>query len=183
MENSYEYIIKQKAEGAALVKRIVLACSYVVLTLLLILLTIGLAPVELYVPAILIILAFVAFIVFVSWRFVCIEYEVIIAGGDMMITTIYGKGYGKRLLNRPINTFSEIGEYDDEAYEEISKLSLQKNYLCLSSLSAPNVYYALFDEEKDKCILYFDAPDRAIEILKKSNSAAFRASDKRMGRK
>jgi hypothetical protein len=183
LDNSYEYIIKQKAEGAALVKRVILALGYVCLSALLILLAIGFAPIELYVPLILLILAFVAFIAFVSWRFVCLEYEVTIAGGDLMITTIYGRGFSKKLLNRPINSFSEIGEYDDRAFQEISKLSLQKNYVCLSSLSAPSVYYALFEEEKDQCILYFDAPERAVEILKKSNSAAFRASDRRLGQK
>ena len=102
------------------------------------------------------------------------EYEVVLGGGDLMITVIYGKGFTKRLLNIPINSISELGEYDDAAYKSVSKLSLQKNYICMSSLSAPDIYYAVFDEGKDRCILYFDAPERAIEILKKQNSAAFR---------
>jgi hypothetical protein len=125
-------------------------------------------------------LAFTAFIAFVTWRFVCIEYEVVIGGGDIIITTIYGKGFSKKLLNLPISALSEIGVYDDKAYGEISKLSLQRDYVCISSLSAPNVYYALFEDEKDQCILYFDAPERAVELLKKNNSAAFRASERRM---
>ncbi len=180
MENSYEYLIKQKAEGKTLVKRCLTILGYVALAFLLILFTVGFAPVQLYVPIVMLALAFTALVAFVTWRFVCIEYEVVIGGGDIIITTIYGKGFSKRLLELPISAFSEIGVYDDKAYEEISKLSLQKDYLCLSSLSAPNVYYAIFDDEKDQCILYFDAPDRAVELLKKNNSAAFRASDKRM---
>lgn len=180
MENSYEYLIKQKAEGKALAKRCLAIIGYVALALLLILFTIGFAPVQLYVPIVMLALAFTALIVFVTWRFVCIEYEVVIGGGDIIITTIYGKGFSKRLLNLPISTFSEIGVYDDRAYGEISKLSLQRDYVCISSLSAPSVYYALFEDEKDQCILYFDAPERAVELLKKNNSAAFRASERRM---
>lgn len=180
MDNTYEYIIKQKAEGSALVKRILMILAYLALAFILILFTIGFAPVELYVPIIMLSLAFTAFIAFVTWRFVCVEFEVVIGGGDIIITTIYGRGFSKKLLNRQIGGFSEIGEYNDKAYEEISKISLQKNYLCLSSLSAPDVYYALFEDEKDQCILYFDAPEKAVELLKKNNSAAFRVSEKRM---
>ena len=93
--------------------------------------------------------------------------------------------YRKQILNLSTLSFSEIGEYDDQAYDAVSALSLQKNYVCISSLSAPDVYYALFEEGKDQCILYFDAPARAVELLKKQNSGAFRASAKRktIGRK
>ncbi len=182
LENSYEYIIKQKAEGKVLAKKIFFIIGYVALAFLLILFTIGLAPIPLYVPIIMLALAFTAFIAFISWRFVCVEYEVVIGGGDIIITTIYGRGFSKKLLNRQISSFSEIGEYNDRAYEEISKLSLQRNYVCISSLSAPDVYYALFEDEKDQCILYFDAPERAVELLKKNNSAAFRASERRINK-
>ena len=142
---------------------------------ILILLTVAFAPSALYLPIIMLIAAFTAFFAFVSWRFVCVEYEVIIGNGDIIFTAIYGKGFRKQLLNMSINSFSEIGEYDDKAYDAISRLSLQKNYICLSSLSAENVFYALFEEDKDQCIIYFDAPERAVELLKKENSGAFRA--------
>ena len=183
MENSYEYIVKQKTEGKALFKKIALFLSYFAFAALLILFTFGFAPEELYMPIFMIIAALTALLAFITWRFVCVEYEIVISGGDVKITTIYGKGFSKALLCRPVASFSEIGEYDDKAFEEISKISLQRNYLCISSLSAPCVYYALFEDGKDQCILYFDAPERAIELLKKNNSAAFRASDKRLGRK
>ena len=52
--------------------------------------------------------------------------------------------------------------------------------LCLSSLSAPDVYYGIYEKGQDRCIIYFDAPERAVGLLKKTNSGAFRASDKRM---
>lgn len=179
MDNSCEYIIKQKAEGAALLKKILAILAYFALAFVLILITVGFAPIELYVPIIMISLAVTALVAFITWRFLCVEYEVVISGGDMIITEIFGKGYSKRLLNRSISSFSEIGEYDDKAFEEINKLSLQKNYLCISSLSAACIYYALFEDEKDMCILYFDATERAADILKKSNPAAFRASESR----
>ena len=163
MENSYEYIIKQRAEGKALFKKIALFISYFAFAAILALFTFGFAPEELYTPIFMIIAALTAFFAFITWRFVCVEYEIVISGGDVKITTIYGKGFSRPLLCRPVASFSEIGEYDDKAFEEISKISLQRNYLCISSLSASCVYYALFEDEKDQCILYFDAPERAIK--------------------
>lgn len=175
-----EYIIKPKNEGKFLVKKITVAISYFLLLAILILLVITLTPLYVMIPLVLIAIAFVALVAAVSWRFVCPEYEMRIGNGDLIVTVIYGKSIRKTMINIPINSIGEIGEYDDAAYAEICKISLQKNYLCLSSLSAPNVYYALFDEEKDHCILYFDATDEAIKLLKTSNSGAFRASEKRI---
>lgn len=179
-ENSCEYIIKQKNEGLALFKKIGLALSYASAAALLSLLDLAFAPEELKLLLLVIILLTIGLAAFITWRFVCIEYEVIISGGEITITTIYGKSVGKTILSKPINSFSEIGEYDEKAYDEISKLSIQKDHVCISSLSAPLIYYALFDEENERRILYFDVNEKAIALLKKNNSSAFRASERRM---
>jgi hypothetical protein len=179
-DNSYEYIIKRKTEGNILAAKIALILLYVLFPLILAVLTVAFAPPALFTPLILLIIALTALLIFITWRFTSVEYEVVICGGDITITVIYGKGFRKKLLNKSINSFTEIGEYDDRAFEEISKLSLQKNHLCLSSLSAESVYYAIFEENKDQCILYFDAPEQAVALLKKHNSSAFRAGEKRI---
>lgn len=179
-ENSFEYIIKQKSEGNSLVKKALAIIGYIAFAVILCTLSIMLPPPYVRFSLVLISVALTALLIFITWRFLCVEFEVIIESGDIIITQIYGKSIRKQLLNLPINAFFEIGEYDDKAYEEVSKLSLQKNYICISSLSAPVVYYAVFEEDKDRCILYFDAPERAIALLKKYNSGAFRASARRL---
>ena len=181
-ENTCEYIIKQKAEGIALAKKISLALTYVAVAVLLSVIDLTFAPTSLKGILFVIILLVVAFAAFVTWRFVCIEYEVVIGGGEITFTVIYGKSISKKLLSRPLSSFSEIGEYDDGAFEEISKLSLQKDYLCVSSLSAPVIYYGIFDDEGQRNIVYFDVTERAAELLRKSNPSAFRASAKRMNK-
>ena len=182
LNTSCEYIVKQKNEGKALAKKIVAVFSYALLAAILIGLIVSLSPIYFVVPFLIIAAAFVAIIIFVSWRFLCIEYEIVIAGGDLMITTVYGRSIRKRTINIGVTSIIEIGEYGDGAFEEISKLSLQKNYLCISSLSSPNMYYAIFDEDKDRAILYFDATADAITLLRKYNPGAFKASEKRMNK-
>jgi len=178
-DNSFEYIIKQKNEGKVLFKKIALIALYVAVALLLTGLMLGYASIAIFIPMTVFIIAITAAIAFITWRFVSLEYEILIGGGDMIVTKIYGKSIRKTILNISINSFYEIGEYDDEAYEEISKLSIQSNLICLSSLAAPDVYYGIYEEDKDRCIIYFDAPSRAIELLKRSNSGAFHTAEKR----
>ena len=179
-ENSCEYIVKQKTEGIALAKKIGMIAAYAALALTLSYFNLTLAPVELRLIFFVFIAIAVSLVVFITWRFVCVEYEIVISGGELTVTTIYGKSVSKRLLSRQISSFSEIGEYDDRAFEEISKLSMQKNYVCLSSLSAPLVYYGIFEMENERHIIYFDVTEKAAELLKKQNASAFRASAKRM---
>lgn len=175
-----EYFIKQKNEGKVLLKKTGLVFLYIFSAVSLILATFMYASPAVFIPLIIFIIALTAIAAFITWRFVCIEYEVIIGGGDIIFSVIYGKKTRKQLCSINIKDISEIGEYDDAAYEKINRISLQKNYICVSSLSAPRIYYALFDEDKDKCIIYFEATDKAIEILKKHNSSAFRASQLRL---
>ena len=179
LENSYEYIIKKKTEGALLLKKIAAIVGYAAFFFCSLAL-VALALPALLIPAIILISCLTAFLVFITWRFFCIEYEILIESGEIVITRLYGKGSRKKLFSYPISSLCEIGEYNDRAYEEISKLSLQKNLICISSLSAPDVYYALYEDEDDRCIIYFDAPERAVALLKRYNASAFRASAKRI---
>ncbi len=178
MESSQlEYIIKRKNEGSLLASRIGLIITYALLFLILAVLIISLSPPILQIPFILLDAAFCAMVIFVTWRFVCPEYELIFGGGEVNITVIYGKSVRKRLLSLPINALYEFGLYDDAVYEKLCNLSIQKNYVCVSSLSAPVIYYALFDIGKERSVIYFEADERAIKYLKQQNSAAARAGN------
>ncbi len=173
--SSAEYIIKQKCKGKVLLKRSLLIISYIIMFILASIAVITLAAPLLYIPFFLLIIAFTALTIFITWRFVCIEYELALFSGELSLSIIYGKNTRRRLTSLPAGSIYEVGEYDEAAYIKTSRLSLQKNYIFVSSLDAPRIFYALFDEGKDKCILYFEADDRFTAALKKQNPAAFRA--------
>ena len=121
-------------------------------------------------------IALVAVVVFVTWRFLCKEFEIVIGNGEMRISTIYARSITRRLVAVEIKAFSEIGEYDDAAYKRICSLGLQKDYICISSLSAPKMYYAVFEDGKHRAIIYFETDERGLSILKQQNPTAFRAA-------
>ena len=172
-----EYLVKRKAEGRLLFLRVLLIFAYVVLFFALALLILNLSAPVLYIPFLLLDLVFCAMVAYVSWKFVCPEYELVLGGGEINLTLIYGKSFRRRLLSIPINSLSEFGIYDDGAYQKLCSASLQNNYFCVSSLSAPIIYYALFDIDKGRAVLYFEADERAIKYLKQQNSAAARAGN------
>ena len=172
-----EYIVKQKNEGGLLRRRIAIILGYILLFVTLSALILNLSPALLYLPFFLLNIAFCALVIISSWRFVCPEYELIITGGEMNVTVIYGKSIRRRLLSLEINSLSEFGYYDDAAYEKLCRASLTRNFICVSSLAAPVIYYAIFDYKKERSVPYFEADERAIKYLKQQNSAAARAGN------
>ena len=171
---TFEYIIKQKNEGSVIRNKVLAILGYVFVFFTLALLIINLFAPLLHIPFLLIDLALCAMIAFISWRFLCVEFEIVIGGGELTLTKLYGKSIRKRMTSIPIDSLSEVGIYDDEAYEKLCAASLKKNYIAGSSMSAPVIYYALFDEDKDRCVLYFEIDERGLKKMRTENPGAFR---------
>lgn len=169
-----EYIVKQKNEGSVIRNKIFAVLGYVFLLVTLALLIVNLASPLLHIPFLLLDVAFCAMVVFISWRFLCVEFEIVIGGGELSLTKLYGKSIRRRMASVPINSISELGTYDDAVYERLCAASLTKNYVCVSSMSAPTVFYALFDEGKEHCVLYFELDERGLKKLRLENPGAFR---------
>lgn len=172
-----EYIIKRKNEGALLATKIALIVGYVLLFLVLAMVILNFSPAILHIPFFLLDAAFCALIAFVSWKFTSLEYEIVFGGGEINITVIYGKSIRHRLISCATNSLLEFGYYDYAAYEKLCNMSLRKNFICVSSLSAPTIYYAVVDIGKDRSVIYFEADERAIKYLRQQNSAAARAGN------
>ena len=175
MENTtLEYIIKEKNEGAVIRHKVMAILGYLFLFVTLALLVINLCAPLLHVPFLLVDGAFCAMIAFVSWKFLCVEFEMVIGGGELTLTKLYGRSIRRRMTSVPLSSVIEIGIYDDAAYEKLCASSLQKNYVAVSSMSAPVIYYALFDEGKERCVLYFEIGEKGLKRLKQENPGAFR---------
>ncbi len=175
MENTtLEYIVKRKNDGSVIRNKAFAIFGYIFLFVTLALLIINVFAPLLHIPFLLLDGAFCAMVAFISWRFLCVEFEIVIGGGELTLTKLYGKSIRRRMTSIPLNSINEIGIYDDAAYERLCAASLKKDYIAVSSMSAPVIYYALFDEEKDRCVLYFETDERGIKRLKTENPSALR---------
>lgn len=171
-----EYIIKQRNEPSVIAKKAALILMYTVIFAALALLSFLFAPTGFLLPFILLSAAFTAILVFATWRFVCLEYEISAGRYEITFTVIYGKTLRKRLVSAELDSLSEIGDYD-ASFDRIQRISLQRSYSCVSSMSAPKIWYAIFDCGEDKCIVCFEANDSLLNILRKRAPSAFRAGN------
>ena len=176
--SGYEHIVKQKVEGGLLAKKACLIIAYVILFTLPSFLIISFCPVFFIVPFILVIATITVIAYLMTWKYTSVEFEYSIFGDTISFVSIYGKKSRKGKLDVAIKNFSEIGKYTDAAEKHLEDVIIDRDYLFISHILAEHLYYGLFEKDGDKCIVYFEATDKAIALLKKYNPSAFRAYER-----
>ena len=87
-----EYIIKCKNEGKVIRNKVFAILGYAFLFVTLALLIINLCAPLLHIPFLLVDTAFCAMTAFVSWKFLCVEFEIVIGGGELTLSFLFHKG-------------------------------------------------------------------------------------------
>ena len=160
--NQYEYIVKQKSEGVWRWRRIGMIVLYCVLTLAFIgtFLAINFPWALTFLPLL------VWVMIFFTWRYVSPEYEYSMLSGEITFTTIWGGKSRKKLFSANIKDFSAIAPYDQAAEAYVSAQKCNRDFRCMSSLQADDLYYGIFMLGEEKCVVYFEATEKALKILK-----------------
>ena len=162
--NQYEYIVKQKSEGAWKMRRILIIFGYVVFNLAF------LGAFLLTFPWAITFLPLLDWaLIFFTWRFVSPEYEYSTLSGEITFTTIFGGKTRRELFKTNIKDFLKIAPYDAEAETYVSAQKCNRDFKCMSSLQAPDLYYGIFMLGEDKCVVYFEATEKALKIMKYYN--------------
>jgi hypothetical protein len=105
-------------------------------------------------------------LIFFTWRYLSQEYEYSMTSGYMTFTVIYGGRSKKKKLEVCIKDMKEIAPYDEAACARLESRNLKKDYLFISSLDAPDMYYAVFDQDGEDQVVYFEATKKALQILR-----------------
>ena len=163
--NSYEYIVKQKSEGIWLWRRIGMIGLYTVLTLAFL----GTFLALKFPWAITFLPLLVWVMIFFTWRYVSPEYEYSTLSGEIAFTTIWGGKTRKELFRINIRDFAKIAPYDEAAEAYVSAQKCTRDFRCMSSLYAPDLYYGIFTLGEDKCVVYFEATEKILKIMKYYN--------------
>ena len=176
--NSYEYVVSQKIEGKWLLRRILLILGYVVGAA--ITLAVGILS-RLLVPLLALTPFAVWVMVFITWRYVSVEYEYSMVSGVFTFSKVYGKRSRKKIIEIPIKSMTciapsnfEIPETQVRAQENITRFSPETELIAVSSFSSPDVYYALYIDPKTekKGIIWFEATEKSLKVFKFYNSPA-----------
>ena len=175
---SYEYIVRQKTEGALLTKKVFWIMTYILFPIAAIILSVNLFYGSmLLIPALIAVMGVEILIIFFSWRFTHIEYESAILDNRLTITTIVAKFRRKTSLELDIKAFYEVGLFTPEASEKMEGKTLHKDYIFISSLDSENIYYGIFAEGEEQCAVYFETTPEAFAHIKRLNHSAARRAE------
>jgi len=162
--STYEFVVDEKPEGFQRVKKML--CRIAVLSV-----PVGFAilclAVQLY-PVAILPLSFLGLVLY-FWKLFNVELEYSMTSGIMTFSRINGGMRRKKVLELTIKDMHEIAPYDEEAREHLETLPLVKNHLFVSHMAAPDIYYAVFEEDGDLQVVYFEATAKALHILRYYN--------------
>ena len=164
-QNTYEFVVDEKSEGDARLRRIfgrgiivLIVATYVIIALsifaALAILPVALLPIVLY-----------------FWKQFNVELEYSMTSGIMTFTRIYGSRRRKQVLELSIKDMREIAPVTTDSQARLESLGVQKIYRFQSSSTAPDMYYAVFEQDDKTCAVCFEATNRALQILHYYNRA------------
>ncbi len=169
-QNLYEYVTSPKKQPIFRLKRVLMVLGYIVYDVAL--LIVGFTT-RLLVPMMALVPLSTWILVWLTWRYVAVEYEYSLAGGFMTLNKIYGGRSRKKVADIRIKDMTLIAPFDGDYIKEAERYAPERTIDFTSDLQKPEVYIALYEtEDKRRGILYFEVTDQALRILRYYNSQA-----------
>ncbi len=163
----YEYVVEKKKEGKYLAKRILMIFLYIFTVVAGLLLCMASPIPQLFALAPVSVWIFVYF----TWPYFSVDYEYVLADGNIIFSTVYGGRKRKENFSVRISSFEKVAPFRSPEDTAISSFKPTKEFVAFASEKNPSdPYYALFKDEKGtKCIFFFEATNRTLRILKYYN--------------
>lgn len=168
--STYEYAVAQRIEGKWILARIGMLLLYFCFVLAWV--AVGF-HFRIVVPLLALIPITTWMLVFITWRFVSVEYEYSLTSGELTFSKIYGNRSRRTVLRFHLRDAVRIAPLEDE--QEAAKATQyapELEFCAVSSMRAPDIYFALFEHEykehgkvqKRRAIFYFEATTRALGV-------------------
>ncbi|MBQ9802904.1 MAG: hypothetical protein IJW51_07550 [Clostridia bacterium] len=167
---TYEFAVSQRKEGKWVLARILLVAFYI--TYVLAILFIGMkysviAPLLAFIPLSLWV------IVFITWRYVNVDYEYSVTSGMLSFTKIYGNRQRKKIFEMSVKDAVRIAPLGEESEDaRATAYTPEREFVGVSSMKAPDIYFMLFElndsknREKRRAIFYFEATAKMLSICR-----------------
>ena len=161
--HEFDYTVNKKVEGKYLLARILMIIGYVVFGAVYFF---GMAFAHLY-PLMAFIILLEWILIFFTWRYVSIEYKYETVSGGIRFYIVYGGKKKKLLLEKRIKEFSAIAPYDSDSRASLAQVGANVKYFCArSEKSDIDCFYALYDTEKGKEAIVFEATQASLKFLR-----------------
>lgn len=162
--NTFEFVVDEKAQGKR--KFVKFIGRFGLLTIIIGFVVLCLA-VKLYPVAILPLLLLGVVLYF--WKIFNCELEYSMTSGIMTFSRIYGGLKRKKVLEVTIKDFREIAPRTAESDAKLSARGIDRTYMFASHSTADDQYYATFEEDGKNCVVYFEATEKTLKILRYYN--------------
>lgn len=163
MKTNYaEYIVKKKADGGIIMKRIgiIALCIAVFLAGCVLFLSVVKLPVAI-VPLIIADMALTWYL----WRFANVEYEYVVICGTVEFTKVYGERQRKSIEEVKISDFDKVAPYE-KLRDEISKFDKDAvSYYC-ASVDSENLFAILMTENGKKRAILINVTKKTLDAIK-----------------
>ena len=100
------------------------------------------------------------------WKIFNCELEYSITSGIMTFSRIYGGMKRKKVLEITIKDCRKIAPRTDDFDSTLAVRGVTKVYSFSSHSTADDQYYALFQEGEDLCVVYFEATEKTLTLLR-----------------
>lgn len=166
---TYEFVVDEHPEGSRKLKKILgrgsMLVAIAVFVIFFTVLNPALAPLAVFPLAMLGVVLYV-------WKFFNVELEYSMTSGYISFTRIYGGQKRKAVLKMLcIKDMQAIAPVTDTTMAELSARGVEKSYMFASHSSAEDMYYAIFEKDGVKCVVYFEATQKALHNLRYYNTS------------
>ena len=109
-------------------------------------------------------------VVLYFWKIFNCELEYSMTSGMMTFSRIYGGMKRKKVLDVIIKDFRECAPRTPESDARLkSRSDVTRFYSFSSHSTAQDQYYALFEQDDTLCVVYFEATEKTLKILRYYN--------------
>ena len=166
----FEYAVAEAKTKKLKMKKLALLCAYVLWGAVALIggASTGVLPILCFIPLSIWIL------VFLTWKYTQVEYEYSFFSGKLTVSKILGSRTRKKITEVHLKDLSSVQPYTDRNAEQAERYGAQNAYFAASSLEAPALYIALWEdhETKKRSMLCLELNEKAIKIIKYYNMSA-----------
>ena len=167
----YEKIVKVKSSKR---KAIFISAILSYLLYLTVWILIGIAVPKLMIPIFAGGILSCALIILITWKYLFLEYEYSFYLDTLSISKIYGKRKIKHLVDVDLKKLLFVAPATEESIKKADQLNPDKRIISVSNEYAENIYLLVTGEEdKDRLLVFIEADDRSLAILKQNAPLAF----------
>lgn len=170
MGSPYAYVVAEKMTSKLRMKKILFIALYVlwgggVL--------VGGTALQVVAPLLAFIPISLWILIWLTWRFTQVSYEYAFESGTLKVNRMLGERSRRKLAELKIRDIEKIYSKINDNHGKLDTFGCDNTIFAASSEDAERLIAILWTNENKKTVLYMEADEKALKILRYYNSSAF----------